>query len=204
MGGPPDWMDEASAPPPWRCDEGRLEFENPWLEVHGYEAVAPTGRPARYHVVRFRNLAVGVLPIHADGTVTLVGQQRFPLRNFTWEMPEGGVPFDEAPLAGAQRELREETGLNAAEWREVLWLETSNSVTDERAVCFIATGLTEGPCAPDETEDLRLARVPFRALLDQAVAGGVQDAMTVAATLRAYHMAREGELPDELVRAMLG
>ena len=204
MGDQPAWAEGQDLPPPWRSDEGRVELENLWLALHAYEAVAPTGKAARYHVVRMKKLAVGVLPLHGDGTVTLVGQQRFPLMNFTWELPEGGVPFDEAPLEGAKRELREETGLAAAEWRQVLELELSNSVTDERAVCFVATGLTEGACEPDDTEDLRIARVPFRALVAEVMAGRITDAITVATTLRAYHMAKEGELPDELARAMLG
>jgi 8-oxo-dGTP pyrophosphatase MutT (NUDIX family) len=171
--------------------------------VIDYEATAPTGTETRYGVVRFKKLAVGVFPLHEDGTVTLVGQQRFALGNYAWEMPEGGVPFDEDPVEGARRELREETGLTAREWRRILDLELSNSLTDERGVCYLATGLEGGDAEPDETEALDVVRAPFRSLLAEVLAGRVRDAMTVAATLRAYHMAREGELPDEMVRAML-
>ncbi|NEX92446.1 NUDIX hydrolase [Caulobacter sp. 17J65-9] len=199
----PAWAAGRERPPAWRSGEGKVSFDNPWIGVTEHDAVAPTGRPAYYGVVRFKNVAVGVLPLHEDGTVTLVGQQRFPLRNFSWEIPEGGAPFDEPPLEAARRELREETGLEAAEFREILRMELSNSITDERGVCYLATGFSHGEVEPDETEALDVARVPFRALLDAVVTGQVRDSLTVAAVLRAYHMAREGELPGELARAML-
>jgi 8-oxo-dGTP pyrophosphatase MutT (NUDIX family) len=146
---------------------------------------------------------VGVLPLHEDGTVTLVGQQRFTLDEYSWEIPEGGVPFTEDPLDGARRELKEEAGLIASDWRQILQMTLSNSVTDERVICFLALGFTQDEAEPDETERLDVVRVPYRMLLDEVIAGRVQDSMTVASALRVYHMAREGELPDALVRAML-
>lgn len=204
MNDEPIWGRGGTKPPPWRAEPGRTVFANPWVEVVEQPATAPTGRRVTYGVLRFRNLAVGVLPIHADGTVVLVGQQRFPLAAYSWEMPEGGAPFDEDPLAGARRELAEEARLHAAVWRPALTLELSNSISDERARTWLAWDLSPAEGEPDETEALALARTPFRTLLDEAVAGRVRDAMTVATALRAYHMAREGELPPDLARAMLG
>ena len=201
--GEPSWAAAVAKPPPWRHGEGRVQFENPWLKVVDYQATAPTGHETRFGVVRFKNRAVGVLPLHADGTVVLVGQHRFPRMNYSWEMPEGGAPMGEDPLEGVKRELAEEAGLNAGQWRRALALELSNSVTDEEALCWLAWELTPAAGELDPTEALNLARVPFRALLAEAVAGRVQDALTVATALRAYHMAREGELPDDLSRAML-
>lgn len=200
----PAWGRGGAKPPPWRAEPGRSVFANPWVEVIEQPATAPTGRRVTYGVLRFRNLAVGVLPIHADGTVVLVGQQRFPLAAYSWEMPEGGAPFDEDPLEGARRELAEEARLQAAVWRPALALELSNSISDERARTWLAWDLAPAEGAPDDTEVLTLARVPFRSLLAEAAAGRVRDAMTVATALRAYHMAREGELPPDLARAMLG
>jgi 8-oxo-dGTP pyrophosphatase MutT (NUDIX family) len=200
----PSWLRPHGTP--WAPGRPRVAYENPWLKVTEYDAVAPTGRPAFYGVVGFKNIATAVLPVHADGTVTLVGQHRFPFADYSWEVPEGGAPLDEDPLEGAKRELREEAGLEAEHWREVLRLQLSNSVTDEAAVGYLATGLA--PCAhgpePDETEALALARPPFREVLEAAVGGHLKDALTVAMLLRAYHMAREGALPGELARAMLG
>jgi 8-oxo-dGTP pyrophosphatase MutT (NUDIX family) len=200
----PSWARTLAKPPPWRSGARRTHFENPWLQLVEYDAVAPTGHETRFGVVRFKNRAVGVLPLHSDGTVVLVGQHRFPAMNYSWEMPEGGAPMHEDPLEGAKRELREEAGLEAAEWRQILVLELSNSVTDEQGLCYLAWGLSPAEAAPDPTEDLSIARVPFTALIAEAVAGRIRDGLTVAAAFRAYHMAREGELPADLARAMLG
>jgi len=190
---------------PWKAGTERVAFENAWICVSDQEAIAPTGRPARYGLVRFKNLAVAVLPLHDDGSVTLVGQHRFPNADYSWELPEGGAPLEEDPLEGAKRELAEETGLAAAEWREVLRAQLSNSVTDERMIGYIATGLTEATETPkaDETEAITVVRAPFREALDAAMAGQMPDMLTVAMLLRGYHMAREGSLPGVLARAML-
>jgi 8-oxo-dGTP pyrophosphatase MutT (NUDIX family) len=203
MNDEPSWGETLAKPPPWRSGEGRTHFENPWLKLVEYPATAPTGHETRFGVVRFKNRAVGVLPVHADGTVVLVGQHRFPRMNYSWEMPEGGSPLGEDPLAGAKRELAEEAGLAAGQWRQALALELSNSVTDEEALCWLAWDLSPTGGEADPTEALTVARVPFTALLAEAVAGRIQDALTVATAFRAYHMAREGELPAELARAML-
>lgn len=190
----------------WGRGAHRVVFDNPWIQVTEHQAVAPTGRPATYGVVSFKNVATAVLPLHEDGTVTLVGQNRFAHADYSWELPEGGAPLHEDPLEGAKRELAEETGLVAAEWREVLRTQLSNSITDEVAVGFLALGLSEAPNAQhkDETEDLAIVRVPFREALDAALAGHLQDMLTVAMLLRAYHMAREGSLPGALASVMLG
>ena len=190
---------------PWKPGVERLAFESGWITVTEQTAIAPTGKPSPYGLVRFKNLAVAVLPIHEDGTIVLVGQHRFPLGDYTWELPEGGAPLAEDPLDGAKRELAEETGLAAAEWREVMRAQLSNSVTDERMIGYLALGLSEaGARGADETEAITLARVPFREALDAAMAGYLPDMLTVAMLLRGYHMAKEGSLPGALARAMLG
>ena len=198
----PGWM--VSHGKPWQAGEGRVVYENPWLTLTEYDATAPTGKPALYGVVGFKNLAMAILPLHDDGTVTMVGQNRFVFRDYSWEIPEGGSPIDEDPLTGAQRELAEETGLQAENWRQILTLQLSNSVTDERGIGYLATGLTPANgWAADDTEDLALARVPFQDLLSLAVSGEIQDSLTVAMLLRAHHMAVSGELPRDLARNML-
>jgi 8-oxo-dGTP pyrophosphatase MutT (NUDIX family) len=191
---------------PWKPGVERLAFESGWIQVIEQTAIAPTGRPSPYGLVRFKNLAVAVLQIHEDGTIVLVGQHRFPLGDYSWELPEGGAPLAEDPLEGAKRELAEETGLAAAEWREVMRVQLSNSVTDERMIGYIATGLSEATAthAADETEAIALVRAPFREALDAAMAGHLPDMLTVAMLLRGYHMAREGALPSALAQAMLG
>ncbi len=200
----PEWAKGRGKPQPWTNGEGRLLYDTRWIKLIEYDAKAPTGRDTTYGVVRFQSLAAGVVPLHEDGTVTLVGQQRFALKSYEWEIPEGGVPFDEEPLEGAKRELREEVGLEARDWREILRLQLSNSITDERAVCYLARDFTPVAIDPDETELLDVIRVPFGEILKAIEAGQVQDVMTVAAMLRVHHMAVKGELPGDLARLVLG
>jgi 8-oxo-dGTP pyrophosphatase MutT (NUDIX family) len=188
---------------PWTVKSVREAFANGWFRVDSCDVVNPAGNDAVYSVVRIRRTAVGVLPIDARGRVRLVGQWRFPLARYSWEMPEGGAEPGEAPEACARRELQEETGLTADALIEIARLDLSNSLTDETAVLYLAYGLKEGAAAPEETEVLAGAWAPFRACLDWAAAGKITDAMTVATLWRAYHMASEGLLPDDLAAAML-
>lgn len=169
---------------PWVRRARRTVYRNDWIEVVHDEVTRPDGRPGIYGIVRFRNVAVGVVPVAADGRVLLVGQYRYTLGAPSWEIPEGGVPFDEDPLAGAKRELAEETGFRAREWRELVRLHTSNSVTDESGVLFVATDLEAGEAAPEGTEDIELRW----ATLDEALAmidrGEITDAMSQVGLLR--------------------
>jgi 8-oxo-dGTP pyrophosphatase MutT (NUDIX family) len=197
----PEWMTPHGRP--WRSHAARLVYENAWVSLTEHEAEAPTGFRAPYGVMSFKNQAIAVLPLHDDGAVTLVGQHRFPHAGYSWEIPEGGAPLGEDPLDGAKRELREETGLEAAQWRQVLLAQLSNSITDEVGIGFIATGLTQAEADPDETESFAIARVPFREALDLALRGAIPDMLSVAMLLRAYHMAVEGDLHRDLAKAML-
>ena len=198
----PDWMTAEGQG--WRREGApRVMYDNPWMQITEQAAAAPTGHPACYGVVHFKNLAIAILPLHDDGTVTLVGQHRYVSGGYSWELPEGGGALDTEPLETAKRELAEETGLIARDWRQVLSFELSNSITDERGFGFIATGLTQGPAAPDETEVIRLVRAPFLDALEQATNGNISDMMTVAVLLRAYHMAQTGGLPRALTQVML-
>lgn len=197
----PAWL--TAEGPEWKRGETREIYDNPWLKVTEIDAIAPTGKPALYGMVSFKNQGVGILPLHDDGSVTLVGQHRFTSGQYSWELPEGGSPLAEDPLASAKRELAEETGLGAHDWRQILTFDLSNSVTDERGFGYLATDLYPATGVLDDTEIIRLARVPFREALEAAVAGHMTDMMTVAILLRVYHMAREGELPSALTQAML-
>jgi 8-oxo-dGTP pyrophosphatase MutT (NUDIX family) len=162
----------------------RVAYENAWITVWHDEITRPDGSPGIYGVVHFANVAVGVVAIDDDDRVVLVGQHRYTLDVDSWEIPEGGVPVDEAALDGAQRELREETGLTASSWREICRLELSNSVTDETAVLFVATGLTHGESDPEPTESLSVRWVPFEEVLAMTLDGRILDALTVVAIQR--------------------
>jgi ADP-ribose pyrophosphatase len=144
------------------------------------EVDRPDGTPGVYGVVHFRNAAVGVVAVGDDGRLLLVGQHRYPLDEYSWEIPEGGVPFDEALEDGARRELREETGYEAEAWRQLSRLSLSNSVTDEIGALFLATGLRPGTAAPDPTEDLALRWATLDEVLEEIAAGRIHDLLTIA------------------------
>ncbi len=167
----------------WQTRSSRTVYENPWIEVSHRDVVAPTGNEGIYGLVHFKNLAVGVIPIDADDHTWLVGQDRYTIGAWSWEIPEGGGAHDENPTEAARRELTEETGLHAERIEPLIELHTSNSVTDERAIIFAATGLTEGEAAPDETELLRLERLPVDEAIEWALDGRITDALSVAGLL---------------------
>ncbi|MGH2477587.1 MAG: NUDIX domain-containing protein [Candidatus Limnocylindrales bacterium] len=162
----------------------RIAYENPWITVWHDEVIRPDGSPGIYGVVHFDNLAAGVVAIDTDDRVVLVGQHRYTLDEDSWEIPEGGLSPAETPLAGIQRELREETGLTAADWRELCRLDLSNSVTDERAILFVATGLRHGHAEPDPSESLELRWVPFAEALAMTLDGRIRDVLSVVAIQR--------------------
>jgi 8-oxo-dGTP pyrophosphatase MutT (NUDIX family) len=162
----------------------RVAYENPWLTVWHDEVTHPDGSDGIYGVVHFENLAVGVLVLDDQDRTALVGQHRYTLDEVSWEIPEGGVPAGESALDGARRELREETGLEAATWVELGRLSLSNSVTDERAVLFLATGLTHGEAAPEPSESLEVRWLPFSDVLAMTLDGRIHDVLTVVAVER--------------------
>ena len=169
---------------PWRRRSRVTAYSNAWIDVHHDEVDRPDGSPGIYGVVHFHNRAVGVVPVADDGRLLLVGQHRYALDEYSWEIPEGGVGPEESLLDGARRELREETGFDATDWRQLCRISVSNSVTDETGALFLATGLRPGDATPDATEDLEIRW----ATLDEVVAaiddGEIHDLMTIAAVTR--------------------
>jgi len=144
--------------------------------------------------LHFQNLAIGIIPIDADGFTYLVGQYRFPLEQYSWEIPEGGGKLGVPPLESAQRELLEETGLTAQNWTPLLDMDLSNSVSDEVAHIFLATGLTQGQAQPEETEDLAVKKLPIAEACEMVLRGEITDSLSVAGLLRVQLMLLKGEL----------
>lgn len=169
---------------PWRRRARTTAYANPWIEVRHDEVDRPDGSPGIYGVVHFRNLAVGVVAVADDGRILLVGQHRYALDTYSWEIPEGGVPAGEPALDGARRELAEETGVEAEAWRELCRFSLSNSVTDEWGIVYVATGLRSGVATPEPTEELAVRWATPDEVIAEIDAGEIHDIMTIAAVLR--------------------
>lgn len=195
-------MDETKNP--WTVLSSATVYENEWIRVDHGEVLKPSGRPGIYGTIHFKHQATGVVPIDENGNVVLVGQYRFPLEAYSWEIPEGGGAHEVRALESAKRELREECGLAAKQWKEILAMDLSNSVTDEHSTVFLAWDLSEAPGEPDETESLQLARVPFWEVIDRVKRGEIRDAISVAALVRVALMALQGELPEKIAKAIGG
>ena len=169
---------------PWRRLSRRVAYENPWLTVWHDDVTRPDGRPGIYGVVHFANLAIGVLAIDGGDRVMLVGQYRYTMDAYSWEIPEGGGAPNESPLEAAQRELAEETGIQAGTWRELGRAALSNSVTDEIAIFFRATDLVTGDAAPEGTEVLQTRWIPFHDALAMTLDGRITDGLSILAIQR--------------------
>lgn len=188
---------------PWSVQTERTVYDNPWIKVTDCAVTQADGSPGQYGVVHFKNLAVGVLPLLDDGRVPLVGQHRFPHDAYSWELPEGGGNLAEDPLEAAKRELREETGFEARHWLKIVEFDISNSVTDEKSVCFLAWGLIAGAAAPEPDEVLAYRSVSFSELHDQVLTGDFRDSLTIIMVLKARALAAAGMLPAEPTRLLL-
>jgi 8-oxo-dGTP pyrophosphatase MutT (NUDIX family) len=175
---------------PWRTLGSRRVYENPWISVREDSVIRPDGEPGIYGVVHYKNTAVGVLPAE-DDHVYLVGQYRYPLERYSWEIPEGGCPQDEEPLEAARRELREETGFEAGNWRRLGEAFLSNSVADEYAVWFLATDLVAGEPQNEGTEVIGVRGVPLREALAMTMDGRITDALSILA-LSTYALEKFG------------
>ncbi|OYQ33776.1 DNA mismatch repair protein MutT [Niveispirillum lacus] len=193
---------------PWRTLSRDPIYENPWIQVTHHTVLKPNGDPGIYGLVHFRNHAVGVVPVDPAGFTWLVGQYRYPLQRYSWEIPEGGVPAGEDPAAGALRELREETGLTAARLIPIIGrVALSNSVSDEEGTLYVAWDLTQGDAEPDDTEELRLRRVRLRDALSMVLAGEITDSLSMLALLRLPLLMEAADTPEALrmaLRAGLG
>jgi 8-oxo-dGTP pyrophosphatase MutT (NUDIX family) len=168
---------------PWQTLNSTIQYENPWLALRHEEVITPAGTPGIYGVVSFKNKAVGVIPIDAEGNTYLVGQYRYTLNEYSWEIPEGGSPVGTDPLESAKRELKEETGLEAKKWTQLGRIHTSNSATDEEGFLYIAEDLTQGEHAPEDTEELHVWRLPLAEAVELVMTSRITDAISMSGLL---------------------
>jgi 8-oxo-dGTP pyrophosphatase MutT (NUDIX family) len=182
------------SPNPWQTLTRKTAYENPWIRVEHRDVVNPSGGAGIYGVVHFKNTAVGIVPIDGEGYTWLVGQYRYTLERYSWEIPEGGGFIGSDPLEAAQRELLEETGITARLWTPLLEMHTSNSVTDEYGVAYVAQDLEQGEAQPEETEQLHLRRVHFSEAVEMVMRGEITDVLSMIAVLKANEWLKQGLL----------
>lgn len=179
---------------PWQILGERNIYDNKWISVTEYDVINPGGGKGIYGKVHIKNIAIGIVVLDEDLNTYLVGQYRFTLKEYSWEIPEGGGPLGVDPLESAKRELREETGLIAHEWSVIQKLHTSNSITDEFSLVFLARQLEQHDAMPEETEQLAVKKLPFEEAWQMTKKGLITDAISVAAIQRVKLMLLSGEL----------
>ncbi|MEL6134977.1 MAG: NUDIX hydrolase, partial [Bacteroidota bacterium] len=176
-------LSESQEKNPWTLLSHRIPYENPWIKVTEHQVLNPAGNPGIYGTVHYKANAVGVVP-YEKGYIWMVGQYRFPLNAYSWEIPEGGGPFDEDPVLTAQRELLEETGLVAQQFEPLLEMHLSNSVSDEWGIVYLATGLTQGVAEPEETEELRVQKMSLIEVFERVEQKEITDSLFLLVRLR--------------------
>ena len=179
---------------PWQTLNSSVKYDNPWIKVVEDQVINPSGGRGIYGKVHYKKIAIGIIPIDEAGNTWLVGQHRYPLDVYSWEIPEGGCPEGEDKLRAAKRELKEETGLSAKFWKQIQHMHLSNSVSDESSYVYIATDLTEGSTDFEDTEDLQVKKLPISEAVQMAMNGQITDAISVAALLKLDKMMQDGTL----------
>lgn len=179
---------------PWEITNARDIYDNPWISLEEFDVVDPSGKPGLYGVVHFKNLAIGILVLDEENNAYIVGQYRFPLKSYSWEIPMGGGKLDIEPLDSAKRELKEETGIVAKNWKEIIQIHLSNSVTDEYGISYVARDLEFYEACPEDVEDLQVRKLPFEELSKMVLDGEITDSLTVATVLKAKLLMDRGEL----------
>lgn len=170
---------------PWKTLSEQQVYENPWIRVEEHQVLNPAGGRGIYGKVHFKNKAIGIIALDEEDNTWLVGQWRYPLGEWSWEIPEGGGLNPSAILESAQRELKEETGLTATTWTKIQRVHLSNSVSDEEGFLFLAEGLTAGEKELEETEaDMKVWKLPFAEALQLVLDGKITDSLSVTGILK--------------------
>lgn len=187
-------MENNEAINPWTTLKSEHIYDSPWVSLTKHDVLNPNGNPGTYSVVHFKNLAIGILALDKDLNTWIVGQYRYPLKQYSWEIPEGGGQLDVPPLDSAKRELLEEVGITAQKWTKIQEMHLSNSATDEFCILYLAQELSFGASEPEDTEQLEVKKLHFDELYAMVTKGEITDSLTVAAVLKVKLMLLEGEL----------
>jgi 8-oxo-dGTP pyrophosphatase MutT (NUDIX family) len=169
---------------PWKTITRKKIYENPWISLEEHDVIIPSGKKGIYGKIFFKNKGLGIVPLDQEGNTWLVGQYRYTLDEYSWEIPMGGGPLDQDILESAKRELKEETGLIAKKWEKIMRIHTSNSVTDEEGFVFLAEDLTQGETEFEETEQLQILKLPLTEAIQKVMDGEITDAISIAGLLK--------------------
>ncbi len=179
---------------PWTTLKSEKVYDSPWIGLTKHDVLNPNGNPGTYSVVHFKNLAIGILPLDKDYNTWIVGQYRYPINQYSWEIPEGGGKRDVEPIESAKRELLEETGITAGKWTKVQEMYLSNSASDEYCILYIAQDLTFGKAQPEDEEELVCKKIHFDELYRLVETGEITDSLTVAIVLKVKIMMMERKI----------
>lgn len=167
----------------WKTLSSETVYENAWLELSHRDVINPSGNKGIYGLVKFKNQAIAVIPVDSEDNIYLVGQFRYAIDEYSWEIPEGGGLLGTDPLEAAKRELKEETGLIANKWTKIGRIHTSNSATNEEGFVYIAEELTQQDAEPEDTEDLQVWKLPLKEAVEMVMRSEITDSLSVCAIL---------------------
>jgi len=177
---------------PWRTKSSRVVYENAWIRVREDQVIRPDGGPGLYGVIEIRP-SVGVVALNDQDQIVLVGQWRYSVNRYSWEIPRGGShPGEQNMLDVAKRELAEEAGVVADEWRVLGPVDVCNGVADDVQTLFLATGLSSTEMSLDPEEDITVEWKPFEEAVRMAMDGRITEVCSVAAILRVARLKSNG------------
>lgn len=175
----------------WQTISRKEIYDNPWILVEEHLVINPSGGRSIYGKVHFKNKAIGIVALNDEGEIYLVGQQRYTLGEWSWEIPEGGGLIGTDPLENAKRELQEETGLVANKWRLLLRTHLSNSVSDEEGFIYLAQKLKQCDRQTEATEaDMKTWKLPLADAVKMIDEGKITDSLSIMGLLKVEEMLR--------------
>lgn len=179
---------------PWQIKNDEIKLDTPWIRVHFHEVIDPGGNDGIYAKIHYKKLAVAIIPLDEEYNTWIIGQYRFPLNEYSWEVPEGGAEREEDPLECAKRELSEEAGVTANQWELIQEMSLSNASSDEKGLIYVAKDLSVHANHPDPDEQLEVKKIPFSKLYQMVIDGEITDSLSVAGVLKTKILIDEGKI----------